>query len=105
MGALERKTGLNISKLVEKARGDVALANPVAFLIRMMNGEYIDGEQLDLRARVDVAKFLAARMMPAVEPEDVTGEVRGTTQPLTIILNAAPGEIKTVGGGATVDVA
>lgn len=83
---------VDLKKLVDKARADVALSNPVGFLIRAMGGEEIDGERLGIRDRVEVAKFLTGRIVPQLEAHEVTAEVRGMPPPLVISLNVTPQE-------------
>jgi hypothetical protein len=82
-----------IKNAVEKFRGDIIFSNPIAFLVRNMNGEEFEGERLSIRDRVEVAKFLASRIMPVVGAEDMgMGKVGVTPPPLTIILNNPAGE-------------
>lgn len=83
---------IDFKAMVDKARGDVALANPVGFLIRLMGGEQIDGERLGIRDRMDVAKFLTGRMVPQLESHEVTTEQKGLPPPLVISLNVSPAE-------------
>lgn len=82
-----------IKNAVEKFRGDIIFSNPIAFLVRNMNGEEFGGERLSIRDRVEVAKFLASRIMPVVGAEDM-GQGKGgvTPPPLTIILNTPAAE-------------
>jgi hypothetical protein len=77
-----------IAKAVDRFRTDIVYANPVSFLVRAMNGEEFDGEKMTIRDRVEVAKFLASRIMPVVNAEDM-GQGKGVVAPapLTIILN------------------
>lgn len=84
-----------IAKAVDNFRGDIIYANPVSFLVRNMNGEEFEGERLSIRDRVEVAKFLASRIMPVVGAEDM-GQGKGnvTPPPLTIILNPVGAEVK-----------
>lgn len=92
-GEIEKRGTVDIKRLVEKARSDVALANPVGFLIRLMSGEEINGEHLSLRDRMDVAKFLTGRLVPQVDMADLEGGANTRTPPpLVISLNVSPQE-------------
>lgn len=80
----------NIQAAVSRFREDIVLANPVNFLVRAMNGEEFDGDVLNLRERVEVAKFLGARILPTVVPEErgVGVGQAVTPPPLTIVLHS-----------------
>ena len=83
---------IKVQELVDKARSDVALANPVAFLIRAMGGEEIDGEKVSLRDRVEIAKFLAGRIMPQMQSAEMAGAGgNAVVAPLRIELYSSPG--------------
>ncbi len=89
---------VDLKKLAEKARGDIAVANPITFLIRLMGGEDVDGERLDIRGRMDVAKFLAGRWLPqlqAMELSDPNGNSL-LPPPLTIMLSVSQNDLKSV---------
>ena len=51
-------------------------ADPVGFLIRVMNGEEIDGQKPDLRSRIAVARFLASKAHPDLKAVDVEVDVQ-----------------------------
>jgi hypothetical protein len=89
---LTKSPVVDLKRLVDKARADVALSNPVGFLIRLMGGEEFDGEKLSIRDRMDVAKFLTGRLVPNLESHEVTSEVKGMPPPLVISLNVTPQE-------------
>ncbi len=86
----------NIMQAVSKFREDIVIANPVSFLVRAMSGEEFEGEKLSLRERVEVAKFLGARIVPTVAPEErgIGSAAPVTPPPLTIVLHATPGEVQ-----------
>lgn len=89
---------VDLRKLADRARGDIAIANPVAFLIRLMGGEEMDGEKLDIRGRMDVAKFLAGRWLPqlqAMELSDPNGNSL-LPPPLVIQLAVSKNDLKDV---------
>lgn len=92
---------VDLKKLVDRARGDIALANPVNFLIRLMAGEEIGEEKLGLRDRMEVAKFLAGRQVPQLQAMELTGEGGNPLlpPPLTITLAVSKNELKTVSEG------
>jgi hypothetical protein len=97
-------------KSVNKFRNDIAIANPVSFLVQVMNGQEFGGEKLSLRDRVEVAKYLAGRIVPGVSPEERGLGSGGvvTPPPLTIIMHATPAEVggsglRVAGSGRVVD--
>jgi hypothetical protein len=51
-------------------------ADPVGFLIRVMNGEEIDGQKPDLRSRIAVARFLVSKAHPDLKAVEVGVDVQ-----------------------------
>lgn len=89
---------VDLRKLADKARGDIALANPVSFLIRIMSSGELDGESVDVRARMDIAKFLSTRWLPqlqAMELSDPNGNSL-LPPPLTIMLSVTKNDLNAV---------
>lgn len=87
MNAITPARELNLKKMIAKARSDIALANPVMFLIRTMNGEDISGETATLREKIDIAKYLASKVVGNADDKMLEGQERAQVPALQIILH------------------
>ena len=91
----------DVTKLIEKARGDVAAANPVLFLIRIMNGEEVDGVQASLSQRIEIAKKLADKQLANLQSTELTGKDGKDLLPPALVIMPTGGGVANVqqGGG------
>jgi hypothetical protein len=93
---IEAASGFDIKAFVQKSRADIALANPISFLLRAMSGEEFpnqtsgEKESLSLRDRVELGKHLMKYVAPQAESTDIGGGAKNVTPPsLTIVMNSS----------------
>lgn len=86
----------DVEKLMQKARGDVAAANPVLFLIRIMNGEEVDGVQASLSQRIEIAKKLADKQLANLQSTELTGKDGKDLLPPALVIMPAGGGVASV---------
>ncbi|NDD54072.1 hypothetical protein EBZ39_09370 [bacterium] len=86
----------DVTKLIEKARGDVAAANPVLFLIRIMNGEEIDGVSASLSQRIEIAKKLSDKQLANLQSTELTGKDGKDLLPPALVIMPTGGGVANV---------
>ena len=62
-----------VKTLIGHNRTLIEESGVVEFLLEVFEGKEIDGEKIDLKMRVDVAQFLAKKIIPDVKAVEVTG--------------------------------
>ena len=80
---------VDVQALVENSRADVAKANPVSFLIRLMNGEEIEGKSVSLKERMAIAMYLGNKQLANLQATELTGKDGKDLVPAPLIIQLA----------------
>ena len=87
MGDIVKHGEISIRKMLNKARSDIALADPVGWLIRVAQSGQLDGEMVAARDRIAIMMRMAEKIVPNADEKTADTNQKMQMPPLQIILN------------------
>lgn len=78
---------ISIKRMLNKARSDIALADPVGWLIRVATTGQLDGEPVGARDRIAIMMKMAEKLVPNADERLIDDDKKKSLPPLQIILN------------------